>query len=311
MFHSLCRGSQLSCVKSRNTYNRSRLFGIPKHSQPSQFAVRFSSANALNSVHKPGTENPTDTVHRLQDVRYITFPDTRKGRIAKLEAYEHWASFWRTIPAVDKPLTFKIDDRDGPGVPNFSNVTREGITFTKGNAQAERYWRLTHPISWSARLHQIRWRLSAEYIQALPWRLRCWLYGGPSLSLPAKLQWLVSGPSQHPWLKRSRWVRWPVYALLVYIFLAAVVVFESIKQAPLTGRWYFDFLSKADYLSILERDRSGVLADLPNRRETYRAPNRQEMVRLGNIYRRLLEVCGLGGTKWSLRIVDDPGKYPV
>ena len=293
------------------------------HSRPVEALIkprllRYLSSEPHSEVH----QQSDDTVGSF---RHIQFPNSWKGRRAERKAHELWASYWRTVPQIHNPLSFKIDDGNQSSPPGIPSVTREGIVFAKGDNQGERYWRLSHPISLIARLRRVRsgireitWsNLLTKFRQWLytlpskPLAFRRWLYGGPSLPLSAKLQWLITGPSKQPWKRRSRWVRWPVAWLGVFLIFTAVLVAFELEPAPFTERSRFTPAAARVRLDEVTREeRDDAEAILHKKFKKLRTPNLREKARLGPVFSRLLLACGLGNTRWRLFIVDNPGKYP-
>ena len=265
--------------------------------------VRSSSSETHSEVH--------DQSHvELGPFREIQFPNTWNGRRAEREAHKLWASYWRTVPQIDKALTFKIDDRHQTDLPKVASVTREGVIFAKDDTQGERYWRLTHPISLSTRLHRFRLGIRGISRSAFLPTFRRWLYGGPSLPLIAKLQWLISGPSQLPWKRRSRWIRWSVAWLGIFLTSTAVFVAFKMQPGPLTERSRFIIDAarvRLDKVTSAQRDRAE--ATMWEKIRKLRTPDIYEKARLGSVFDRLLLACGLRNTRWRLFIVDDPGNY--
>ena len=300
----------------------SRLHDLSRIERPS-----CESANHFTGRHLGSTiqrKYAGEYVSRSQDFRYINFPNTRKGRKAEREAYEYWASFWRSAPQVEKPLVFKIDERDLSDSSGLIDVSREGITFPAGDRRGEGYWRLEHPLSLLARLHEsssrlrsrlallefLVLRLGLKLYEFLVVRSRIWLYGGPSLPLRAKLKWLVNGPSSKPWSKRSRWIRWPTYALFCTIIIVTMIILRLMEKAPLTGRWRINFKNKLAYAKDLQAHRDSelemikkVFLDNP---EPLVEP---DLSRVNAIFQRILLACGLENTVWEFYLMSKPGKH--
>ena len=273
----------------------------------------------------PHSEGHDHSHVRLGPFRQIQFPDTWKGRRAERAANELWASSWRTVPQIDNPLSFKIDDGHRSNSIASPEITREGIIFAKGDNQAERYWRLSHPISLTTRLRRFRsgirgitwstflatFRQWLYSIPSKPFAFRRWLYGGPSLPLLAKFLWLISGPSKHPWKRRSRWVRWSVAWLGVFLTTTTVLVAFELEPAPLTERLRFiPAAARIRLDEITKAEREQAESTLRKKFRKLRTPDIYEKARLGTIFDRLLLACGLENMRWRLFIVEDPGNCP-
>lgn len=314
--------SQLLSMTLRLRHHQTRVTSIPIAShvlqhwccrspwrlQPLTIPVRLALARHFSSSSENGDSDEMNK--SSHSFREITFPNTWEGRRAERQAHAHWASFWRTVPKVDKPLVFRINDKDVSDPLRITDVTREGITFPKGDVGGERYWRLSHPVSLLTRLSQFRWRLRSGTSPSIPLRFRQWLYGGPSLRPLAKLQWLISGPSPHPWGQRSRWIRWPVYALIATMVSATVFIGFNLEPTPITGRLRFCTLSRSNYIHNLKTLKRQYEAKLHSQFKDLKSPDAFQKGKLGEIFNRLLLACGLDGTKWRLDIADDPGNCP-
>lgn len=270
-----------------------RLHGLPQTLQRNCRSLKQFPRYHLGSTIQ--REYSDDLASRSQDFRYISFPNTRKGRKAQHEAYEYWASFWNPVPEVQKPLVFKIAERKLPESSIVFSVSREGIIFPVGNERAERYWRLDHPLSPLEKLQ--RWRI--------------WLYGGSSLPLSAKFQWLVSGPSPHPWSEKSRWIRWPIYGLICTLLLAPVIIWNALEQVPLTGRWRIrltpDWLW-AEYLKSTRRLGHESLGEYSTKAKPLAEP---QFSRVNGIIERILLSCGLENAVRQIYLVDGLGKHRI
>lgn len=280
-----------------------------RHSRLVEALVRPRLARFLGSY--PQSEVHDKSHVEVGPFRQIQFPNTWKGRRAEREAHELWASYWRTVPQIDKPLSFRIDDGHGSNLSRFSDISREGIIFAKGDSQAERYWRLTHPISLTSRLRRFRSGIRGFTCSTFLSTFRRWLYGGPSLSLPAKLLWLISGPSKSPLKRRSRWVRWSVAWVAIFLTSTAVLVAFELEPAPLTERLRFiPAVARVRLDQVTRAEIDQAEATLREKVKKLRTPDVYEKVRLGPVFGRLLLACGLENTRWRLFIVDDPGNYP-
>ncbi|KAL8788607.1 MAG: hypothetical protein Q9195_007202 [Heterodermia aff. obscurata] len=191
------------------------------------------------------------------------------------------------------------------------DVSREGIIFPAGDKRAERYWRLDHPLSLLKKLQDFNtWLYSLLSFSPLEKLqiVRIWLYGGPSLSLSAKFQWLVAGPSPQPWSKRSRWIRWPIYGLFCTLLLAPVIVWNTIEQVPLTGRWRIKLFSNRTYERILKKWRESGLESLGFLTTKVKPLAEPELSRVNDIIERVLLTCGLENAVRQLYFIDNPDK---
>ena len=300
----------------------SRVHGFSQTVRPNFGLVRHFPGHhlAFTIQRKFASEHAS----RSQDFRYINFPNTRKGRKAEREAYEYWASFWRSTPEATKPLVFKIDDSKLSDSSAVIDVSREGIIFPAGDRRGERYWRLDHPLSLLAKLRVYSFQLRSgialglalleslpQRLRTLALRLRIWLYGGPSLPLSAKLKWLVSGPSPQPWSKRSRWVRWPMYALFFTLTIGTIIFLRRMEQAPLTGRWRINFESKLGYAEVVEVERNAGPEQFKWLFGSLEPLAEPHFSRVNAVLQRILLACGLENTVWQFYLVNDQGKHHI
>ena len=267
------------------------------------------------SGHHPGStiqrNFASEPAYRPQEFRYISFPNTRKGRKTEREAYEYWASFWKSTNEAKKPLVFKIDDRKLSGSSGLLDVSREGIVFPAGDKRGEKYWRLDHPLSLSERLQRLRTWLYGGSSLPRSARLKIWLYGGSSLPLSAKLQWLVIGPDPRPWSKRSRWIRWPIYGSLYTLLLASIIVWNTKEQVPLTGRWRINLCSDSMFAKSMEVYQKLGVEPLREKFRKVEPLAEPQFSRVNGIIERILLACGLENTVRHLYLVDAQGKRHV
>ena len=304
------------------------------HGHSQTVRLRCGSVKHLQGHHLGFTTQRKyagESASRPQDFRYISFPNTRKGRKAEREAYEYWSTFWKSIPEAKKTLVFKIDDRKPSASPGLIDVSREGIVFPAGDKRGERYWRLDHPLSLSEKLQKLRtWfydmkgplplsvRLRNWFYDmkrpSLPLsvRLRTWLYGGPSLPLSAKLQWLVTGPSSQPWSKRSRWIRWPIYGLFYTMLLALIIVGNTMETVPLTGRRRINLSSNSNYAHLMEYYRKHSSLELLRKKFTTIEPLAEpQFSQVNGIIERILIACGLQNLVMEMYLIKDQGKHQI
>ena len=291
--------SRISCI-AHNFRHVERPLGAPYwllHTLSQTVWPKCGSVKRVSGPF-PGSAIPrkyaSESASRQQDFRYITFPKTRKGKRAEREAYEYWASLWKPTDQVKKPLIFKIDDRNLSGTSGLINVTREGIVFPAGDRRGEGYWRLDHPLSLSAKL-----QLS-----------RNWLYGGPSLPLSAKIEWLMTGPSPQPWSERSRWIRWPIYGLFFTLLLASILIERTREQVALTGRWRISLHSDSQYEERMKTVRRSGLEKFGymEKAEPLAEP---QFSRVNGIMERILIACGLEKTVRQIYLVGGKGKHDI
>ena len=321
-----CTAYNFRHIERSRVSSCSRLHGFLQTVRPNFGSGKRFPGNHLGSTIQ--RKFASEHVSRSQDFRYINFPNTRKGRKAEREAYQYWAACWRSTPETTKPLVFKINDTKLSDSSGVIDVSREGIVFPAGDRRGEKYWRLAHPLSPLAKLRIYSFQLRSglalgsalglallqslpQRLRALALRLRIWLYGGPSLPLSAKFQWLVSGPSPQPWSKRSRWVRWPLYGLFFTLTTGTIFILRRMEQAPLTGRWRINFESGVGYAEIMEIERNAGLEELKMVFGSFEPLAEPHFGRVNAIFARILLACGLENTVWQFYLVNGQGKHPI
>ena len=110
------------------------------------------------------------------------------------------------------------------------------------------------------------------------------------------------------WSKRSPWLRWPVAFCVGYLGILLLLFCFGRERVPIIGSSRYSFLPPGYWLWFLNKNRLETEALVQEIQGAIPPGDHPIVQRCQSVFNRLINASGQDHTKWSLHIINAPGK---